>query len=673
MTDYVIQGANGVGINAGGSAATDALQLVLSGSNNGILGISKDGTQLLYGVTPQRMSASGNIIPQSGGTPIPGVSISPVGTDTYAIQTYNANSEGTITTYIYANPQTGIVAPIDTTKQVYYTPGSPGGMFTGMLQGVGSLLNNPLVGAGLSIATGGMGASIADALGLQGLLVQAGLSEATASLMAPKVGGALLSAATQVAAGQSLTKALQNVAIGTAISTGSTDVAKAINSIANSPTVSNAVGSFVSGAATTLAQGGNAQDALKSGLASSGASTIRSNLPPADSTPTPTPTPTPPVTTPPGNTVVAQGPETGTTSDVTGGTTGPIPTPPLIPTMYVDSNGNPIMTDTTVESGASHFYLKDGTQIFRNPEAVSNPNATLFISGNGTPVEGRLSISIGGDTTPTPISTPQPSPEPPTPAPTPTPEPTPVAPPVVEPPAPTPEPPAPTPPIDAPPAPTPPAPTPPVDVPPVVTPSPYDSSKLGPALGTLPPVILPPTTPPVDTPPAPTPPSDVPPAPTPEPTPAPPSPPAPAPEPAPAPPDMTPQLPPINISVPPETPPADIPPAPVPEPPAPPAPPAPTPPEISGGTTTYFGLPEQPAISDTYTPNLTTIYFPKTGGGSPLSSALSSALSGPSQAALGQALAVSPDTAMTGQQKVTGDERKLVWNTESLRNILGIS
>jgi hypothetical protein len=71
---------------------------------------------------------------------------------------------------------------------------------------------------------------------------------------------------------------------------------------------------------------------------------------------------------------------------------------------------------------------------------------------------------------------------------------------------------------------------------------------------------------------------------------------------------------------------------------------------------------------------LTTVtYKPKTGTSSGTTAALSS-LSGPSSSlsALGQALAVSPDTAQTGQQKETGQERELVWNTESLRNALGI-
>jgi hypothetical protein len=38
-----------------------------------------------------------------------------------------------------------------------------------------------------------------------------------------------------------------------------------------------------------------------------------------------------------------------------------------------------------------------------------------------------------------------------------------------------------------------------------------------------------------------------------------------------------------------------------------------------------------------------------------------------------QGLSISPDIALTGEQTKRGTERELVWNEESLRNILGIS
>jgi hypothetical protein len=44
----------------------------------------------------------------------------------------------------------------------------------------------------------------------------------------------------------------------------------------------------------------------------------------------------------------------------------------------------------------------------------------------------------------------------------------------------------------------------------------------------------------------------------------------------------------------------------------------------------------------------------------------------PSTQALMQGLSVNPSISLTGEQTKRGTERELVWNEESLRNILGI-
>ena len=364
---------------------------IMNAQNAGQLGISSDGSSLINTSTGQTIV--------SGLQPYPGYQ------DAYQFSFQNPYSEGSISAVIAADPKTGKVGTINPAQQMSYAPGQPGGFFTPLLE---SIL--PMAGIIAPFIPGlGIGVQIADALGLADVLTSLGIDAS----FAPQVGNAIASIGKQVATGTPLDQAITNAALSTVIQTGSTDLAKGINSVVNSPGISNAIGSAISAAGTTAATGGNSEQAFTNALLSSGISGIQSATAGANAASTTTTTPAASAATPPSNVVAAA--DTGTTTDVTAPTTGAIAQPQLIQTMYVDSNGNPIMTDSAVETASSHYYLKDGTPIFRNPD--TSYTASAFITGSGQPIESYLNLVIGGDTAnAAPVSTPQPTIETPTPS-----------------------------------------------------------------------------------------------------------------------------------------------------------------------------------------------------------------------------------------------------------------
>ena len=200
------------------------------------------------------------------------VSISPVDgkPGVYQVGFANPASEGSVTGYIATNPNTGVLAPIsyeNATKQFAYQPGGGGGFFSGLLDAVAPIL--PIISA---VALPGIGAAVADALGVTGLL-----AGTAAEALAPQVGSAIVNVATQVAQGAPIETAIQNAAISSVVQTGSTQVAQALNTVVANPTVSNAIGSAVSSAAQSSLSGGNSDTAITSALLGAGTSLATSN------------------------------------------------------------------------------------------------------------------------------------------------------------------------------------------------------------------------------------------------------------------------------------------------------------------------------------------------------------------------------------------------------------
>jgi hypothetical protein len=237
-----------------------AFNTIYQGSQNGSIAVKNINGQ--YTLT----DVKGNPV-QTGEY----VSISPVQNKpgVYQVSFANPASEGSVTGYIATYPNTGVLAPIsyeNATKQFAYQPGSGGGVFSGLLSAVAPVL--PIVAA---VAGGGIGGAVADALG-----ITEALTGTAAASLAPQIGSAVVSVASQVAQGTPIEKAVQNAAISSVIQTGSTEVAKTLNTVIQNPTVSNAIGSAVSSAAQASLSGGNSDTAITSALLGAGTSLVTS-------------------------------------------------------------------------------------------------------------------------------------------------------------------------------------------------------------------------------------------------------------------------------------------------------------------------------------------------------------------------------------------------------------
>ena len=186
----------------------------------------------------------------------------------YQFNFTNPQSEGSITAYISADPTTGAVGAIDPSKQMAYQAGLPGGVLSSFV--------GPALSIGGFVLGGPIGEGIASALNISSALAELGFSAQMAASLAPQVGAAIFNISSQVAQGQSLETAAQNVALSNLIQYGSNDLAKAINGVVQNGAVSNAIASAASGAAATVARGGNSDQILQNSLLSAGASTAKS-------------------------------------------------------------------------------------------------------------------------------------------------------------------------------------------------------------------------------------------------------------------------------------------------------------------------------------------------------------------------------------------------------------
>lgn len=285
---------------------------IMNAQQAGTLGISKDGSSLIN--------------TQNGQTLVDGLSAYPNQQGVYQFTFYNPNSEGNISAVIAANPQTGKVATINPATQMAYTPGSPGGVLSGLLSAVA-----PIAGIAAALIPGvGLGATIADSLGLDSVLTGLGLDAATAASIAPQVGSGLLSVAKGLASGQSLDTAVTNAGIGAFVATGSPDISNALQDVTQNPDVAKALTSAVDAAATTALKGGNTDQILTNALIGSGVSAVSTNLPQTSNAPSTSTG----LSSLQNNTVASA--DTGTTSDVTAPTTG------ALPTLQSDSTATPI-------------------------------------------------------------------------------------------------------------------------------------------------------------------------------------------------------------------------------------------------------------------------------------------------------------------------------------------
>jgi hypothetical protein len=390
----------------------DTYTQLMQASQLGTLVIAKDPPQnTFFGMFQPNTyklidSATGNII-------VDGVSPGQQ-KGTYQFTFGNPQSEGSVTAVIAANPDTGQVGTINPKTQMTYQSGLGGGMLGGFISGIEQLAPIALAFAG----GGGLGLQIASSLGItDAVAATMGVDLATATAaevasvnsIAAQVGSGILSTATQVATGTPIQTAIQNTAVSQIIQGGSNQAAQILGNYAGNPTITNAINSAAASAAKTAAFGGDTSSVITSSLLGAGlgaANTPQSQQGQTPATPVPTTTPAAPTT------VAAA--DTGTQTDISGGTTGTIPqpnvnlaNPPGIPAGAINyqSSLGEIFVDpaTGIAYDAAGNIIKEDLLIVDKPLGkVSVPQdflskyGALFSFGTNDPNAPRMSILGSG-------------------------------------------------------------------------------------------------------------------------------------------------------------------------------------------------------------------------------------------------------------------------------------
>jgi hypothetical protein len=178
-------------------AGNDTYNQLMQASQAGTLVMVKAPSQNTNPFAPNYGASGYNLIDSATGNVVAN-NVSPTQTNgVYQFSFANPQSEGSINTYIRADPTTGVVGAIDPTKQMTYQSGAGGGMLSGIAQ-----MALPVL-AGLALP--GIGAAVGDALGLgSGSLVSGALQGL----------GIAQPAADAVAAGLSQAQTAANIAQG---------------------------------------------------------------------------------------------------------------------------------------------------------------------------------------------------------------------------------------------------------------------------------------------------------------------------------------------------------------------------------------------------------------------------------------------------------------------------
>ena len=163
-------------------AGNDTYNQLMQASQAGTLVMAKAPSQNSNPFAPNYGASGYNLIDSATGNVVAS-NVSPTQTNgVYQFSFANPQSEGSINTYIRADPTTGVVGAIDPTKQMTYQSGAGGGMLSGIAQ-----MALPVL-AGLALP--GIGAAVGDALGLgggsllQGALTGLGVDSGTAASIA---------------------------------------------------------------------------------------------------------------------------------------------------------------------------------------------------------------------------------------------------------------------------------------------------------------------------------------------------------------------------------------------------------------------------------------------------------------------------------------------------------
>jgi len=163
-------------------AGNDIYNQLMQASQAGTLVMAKAPSQNSNPFAPNYGASGYNLIDSATGNVVAS-NVSPTQQNgVYQFSFANPQSEGSINTYIRADPTTGVVGAIDPTKQMTYQSGAGGGMLSGIAQ-----MALPVL-AGLALP--GIGAAVGDALGLgggsllQGALTGLGVDSGTAASIA---------------------------------------------------------------------------------------------------------------------------------------------------------------------------------------------------------------------------------------------------------------------------------------------------------------------------------------------------------------------------------------------------------------------------------------------------------------------------------------------------------